>query len=686
MANEELLKYSSKTLDMLTPADVKNLVRKLQAHNIELENQNIALRRVQFELEMARDCYSEFYDFAPVGYVTICKDDIIRGANLELSTMLGVDLRELIGKPLYDFIAPEYQDTYYIFKKQLGNATRLQKVDLTLQKIDGSLFWVHMAAVVKKDTKNMSQIMISVTSINDYKIAEEDLRSSEAFLNEIINESSFAMWIADEKGTILRTNKALQGFLNLSDKQISGKYNVLEDQNLVEQGMMKQVKAVFEKGISTRFNMSWSSDKAGNVDFRGGGELWIDVSMFPIMDTCGKLKNVVCQWLDITKLKDAEEALKKSENKFRSITEQAADFIFIKDASRRYTFINHAMQNLLGLSEEKILGKTPQEIFGSEQGRVVDEVDDRTFCGEIVNETKCLNLKGTDYCLNTIQAPLTKIGRKVTSIMGIVRDVTAEKKIEEELRNSRAHLAELAHVQAEQLVLADKKLMESKRLSDIGALAATIAHELRNPLGVIRAAAYNIEKKSKNSLLKKHVVNIDKKIDESDQIIRNLLSFSRLKPPHYENVNILKLVNECIKNCKKKYSKWQISVIKKHNLKSKDIVEADPVQLTELFSNILDNAFQSFPSKKGKVELTVSLDKRGHRFDLDISDHGEGIAEKNKVKVFEPFYTTKARGTGLGLSVCKEIVNLYGGNIGITSRKHVGTSVKISLPTKRTVR
>lgn len=138
----------------------------------------------------------------------------------------------------------------------------------------------------------------------------------------------------------------------------------------------------------------------------------------------------------INKYKKAEKALLVSENKFRSITENAVDYIFIKNRERKYTFVNQAMQDLLGIPEKDILGKTPKEIFGSKQGRIVKEIDDRVFAGETVKETRSLNIQNKHYFFETIQTPLTKEQEEVTSIMGIVRNVTKRKQIEIALQES----------------------------------------------------------------------------------------------------------------------------------------------------------------------------------------------------------------------------------------------------------
>jgi len=157
--------------------------------------------------------------------------------------------------------------------------------------------------------------------------------------------------------------------------------------------------------------------------------------------------------LDISERRQAERKLQESENKFRSITENAADFIFIKDVSRRYTFINRAMQEMLEFPEKKILGKTPEEVFGPEQGQIVRELDDRTFFGETVNEIRSLVIGDKELFFNTLQTPLTIEGGRVTSIMGIVRDITKRIRTEEALRERERMLDALINAPIESAIL-----------------------------------------------------------------------------------------------------------------------------------------------------------------------------------------------------------------------------------------
>jgi PAS domain S-box-containing protein len=237
------------------------------------------------------------------------------------------------------------------------------------------------------------------------------------------------------------------------------------------------------------------------------------------------------------------------------------------------------------------------------------------------------------------------------------------------------------HFAREQLSLKQKELNDSKRLLEIGKLAATVAHELRNPLGAIRVAAYNIKIKVGSPRIESNLANIETKIIESEQIISNLLSYARIKIPRFEPVKIYHLLNECIDSALERFKKRRM--ILNRNIKGikNETLWADPLQLKEVFHNILNNAFDACVDKEGQIDVLAIKTALGE-IRITFQDNGEGISNELAKKIFEPFFTTKSKGTGLGLSICKQIIDLHDGEILVKSKPGQGASVEIVLPIK----
>jgi signal transduction histidine kinase len=228
-----------------------------------------------------------------------------------------------------------------------------------------------------------------------------------------------------------------------------------------------------------------------------------------------------------------------------------------------------------------------------------------------------------------------------------------------------------------QLMDAQVALEKTKRLSDIGMLSATVAHELRNPLAAMKLAAFNISRKAKDSTLLSHIRTIEKKILESDQIINNLLFFSRMRTPHLELVDVSRVLDECVDTLARQAEK-KIAIGRSLGPIRGAEIEVDQLQLREAVQNILNNAYDALPDDGGKIEIAAA--DEGGFVTVDFKDNGLGIEAEALKRVFDPFFTTKAKGTGLGLPVCRQMVEMHGGTITIASQPGAGTTVTIRLP------
>ncbi|WP_193771417.1 ATP-binding protein [Candidatus Magnetaquicoccus inordinatus] len=233
-----------------------------------------------------------------------------------------------------------------------------------------------------------------------------------------------------------------------------------------------------------------------------------------------------------------------------------------------------------------------------------------------------------------------------------------------------------------ELLEAQKTSDRAKHLEEIGTLAAIVAHELRNPLSAMSIAAYNIKRKANNPQLDKHLKTIEDKVIESDRIINNLLSYARIQSPQYEAVRINHVILECFEPFEHvAVTQHNVSCIKRLSATKQLMIDADPYQLKEVMSNILENALDARPATGGKI--VVSTDVEAGYVRIHIQDNGSGISPENIERVFAPFFSTKSKGTGLGLAVCQQIIHLHEGMIQVRSEPGIKTVVRISLPIKK---
>lgn len=261
-------------------------------------------------------------------------------------------------------------------------------------------------------------------------------------------------------------------------------------------------------------------------------------------------------------------------------------------------------------------------------------------------------------------------------------EITEQKMAQKVLERDREEMEKLVRERTSELLAARHEMERAKRLADVGALAATVAHELRNPLAAIKMAAYNITKKSKDPTLAKHLDNIDAKVDESDQIINNLLFYSRLQAPHYEQIEIYWILKESADHACG--MRKHVSFVRQYKALKGLKVEVDALQMRELFNNVINNACDAVAdTPRGRIVLKGDVSEREGLFTVTVRDNGTGIEKEYLDRVFDPFFSTKAKGTGLGLTVSSHIVNLHGGKMSVKSAKGRGTTVTISIPLRR---
>ena len=364
-----------------------------------------------------------------------------------------------------------------------------------------------------------------------------------------------------------------------------------------------------------------------------------------------------------------------------SVINSLPGIFYLFDTNANFLRWNKNVEIVSKYSAEELSGMCMLDFFVEKDKKLVFESIQRVMRdGESVVEAGLISKDGkvVPYFLTGLR--LTVDNERYLVGMGI--DITERRKAEAILRRDKDTFEKLVAERTKELVDTQAELHKAKRLSDIGMLAAVVAHELRNPLAAIEIAAYNIKHKNKNALLDRHLYNITKKIAESNQIISNLLFYSRLRKPDYSDVDIIEILEECIASVKQMYPASNIYITRIFHGLNIFTIAADPVQMRELFSNIINNSFDAL---RGTLpELLVSL----ARIDCDnikiqFQDNGCGISEKVLSRIYDPFFTTKAKGTGLGLAVCSQIVNLHNGKLKITSQDGKGTTVTVILPIKQ---
>ncbi|MCK5158286.1 MAG: GHKL domain-containing protein, partial [Candidatus Heimdallarchaeota archaeon] len=223
-----------------------------------------------------------------------------------------------------------------------------------------------------------------------------------------------------------------------------------------------------------------------------------------------------------------------------------------------------------------------------------------------------------------------------------------------------------------------EQLYRKEKLATIGKIAGSIGHEIRNPLGVISNSTYflNIKLKDSDGKVKKHLNILQREILRVNEIISDLLDFTRIKQPFFKEVDINIFIKDILENFKFPEN----IILKKHLDAELPRIQIDSNQIQQAFQNIILNAIQAMP-EGGKLEIKTLTSE--NTVEIVFKDTGVGIPRENLQKIFEPLFTTKARGIGLGLSIVKDIVESHKGMIYVESEVDVDTSFTVKLPILR---
>ncbi len=415
--------------------------------------------------------------------------------------------------------------------------------------------------------------------------------------------------------------------------------------------------------------------------------------------------------------KTVEQALRESEAFYQSLVEHLPQNILRKDTNGKFTFANQKFCAELGLPLSEIIGKTDFDFFPPPLAAKYQE-DDRLVMttGKIHETVEEHNPPGghTVY-VQTVKTAIYDETGQVIGTQIIFWDVTEKTLAEETLRNAHAELAkskdELLHALADlqrshnELKKAQLQLIDMEKMQTVGQLAAGIAHEVKNPLAVLRMGIEFLTNTAaaENEDNKQVLVDMNDAIHRADTIIMGLLDFSAQRTLELRGFELSGLIKDTLNLVRHDLA---LAKVEFETDLAKGLPEAlgDPNKIKQVLINLFTNAVHAMPDG-GTLRVTTKITQHMddmeanpegtretafHQADdtdlvCEIEDTGSGIPEDKIKRVFDPFFTTKSagKGTGLGLSVAKKIVELHHGTLSIKNKAPNGVRATLTLRTKR---
>lgn len=339
------------------------------------------------------------------------------------------------------------------------------------------------------------------------------------------------------------------------------------------------------------------------------------------------------------------------------------DAVILVDAQDRILLLNHAAQELTGVSEVHAVGRDCAEIFGTTP--VIGEILRRTReVGQSQARSEERLVSGRrEIPVRMSCSPVWGRGGHLDGFALILQDLSYQRKLEDEARRN-------------------------ENLARLGGLVAGLAHEVKNPLGGIRGAAQLLQRRLGNDPeVAQYTSVMIRETDRLTRLVEELLTLGAPAPPDLQPVSIHQILREVCDLIRPELEARRVALWLAIDPSLPDVL-GDAGQLTQLLLNLLRNAWEAM-AEGGRMTIRTKMDldyhilrpaARGKFLRFEVADTGPGFPPESLERVFEPFFTRKVRGTGLGLAICERIVLVHGGSITAENLPSGGALVAVSLP------
>jgi PAS domain S-box-containing protein len=407
----------------------KQLIEELEA----LRRQSDQLKQ---EGEKNQSASHEWDDiFQAIGHPAIILDThhTILSANKATVKAAGaVYPQKLIGRKCYEIFHKAGEPPQGCPLVKMLSSGEFEEGDMEVEAL-GAICDVSCTPVFD-EKGNLQKVIHITTDITDRKREGAMLQNSKAFLDNIIEQSPYSMWISDEKGTMIRMNPACRKLLRIKDEDVVGKYNVLKDNIVEEQGRMLLVKQVFEQGKTVRFNLEYDSSKLLDLALKDTVSVVLDVTIFPIQDANGRVTNAVIQHIDITEQKLAEESLRESEERYRSLIENQTELISRFRPDGTFVFVNDVYCKFFGKTKDELIGQKWLPFPLDEDLTLIQEklLTLSPTNPTVVIENRVVSSKGEIHWMQFVNKGFFNLYGELLEIQSVGRDITERKQAEED--------------------------------------------------------------------------------------------------------------------------------------------------------------------------------------------------------------------------------------------------------------
>ncbi|SCK12994.1 PAS domain S-box-containing protein [Variovorax sp. HW608] len=594
------------------------------------------------------------FEANPTMYFILDAAGTILSVNPVGAEQLGWRVDELVGQPVLNvFLEADRAFVQGKAEEAFRQPGRVMRWKARKVRKDGSLLWVRESANAVV-LRNGPVLLVACEDITERQQTEEALRESEERFRTLVKFSFDVYWESDAQHRFTRQEYSARFDRAPAPGSEIGKTRWEVPYLAPDEEAWRQHRATLDAHVPFRdFELARPTPD--------GGIRHVSVSGLPMFDEAGRFTGYRGVGRDITERKRAEQLT-------RQVFESASDGMAVIDRDYRYQRVNAVYAQSWKMPAEQIIGMRVADLHGTDFfERTVKPSLDRCFAGEQFTFAEWFTTEMGRVYLSVSYSPLRLASERLEAALVITRDLTHHILASEALREAQAALARV------------------NRVTTLGVLAASIAHEVNQPLGAMvmsagSCARWLAARPPEIEKAQRSLERIARDGKRASEVIDRIRALVMRQPPRRDRVDINQVILDVIAFTRDQMRRNDIA-LEKTLAEGLPRVWGDRVQLQQVILNLIVNAIEAMSGPgDGARELVVGASEAEGGVCIEVRDSGPGIAPEIADKLFEPFHTSKAQGIGMGLSISRSIIEAHGGQLWTAPNLPHGAVFRFSLP------
>jgi PAS domain S-box-containing protein len=605
-------------------------------------------RSAQAELKASHERFQAMVENLADALVLMSPEGRVLWASSSVTRVTGYRPEERVGNHSNAILHPDDREQVWkVFARAIEDPSRAYHFESRLLHRDGH--YIHTAATLQNFLANpaIGALVLNYRDVSAEKNTQAALKRSEALFKALLEASDEGTVLVDERGLILYSSPAVERILGYKAEERVGR----ESLSFVHPDDHDTVRLLRDRSKAHPGEVQRLEYRVRHKD---GSWRLMDATVVDRSSETAVNARVVT-YRDVTQKRAAELALRQSEEFHRALIQNARDAILIYRPNGKVTYENTAAQEITGFSQDELNQMGPfSRVHPEDLSRVMKELE--------------ISLKNPDHA--------GRVEYRSRAKDGSWRDLEARG---HNLINNSAVGGILIHVRDNTRTKeAQRQLLRYERLAAIGQTASGLAHEIRNPLAIISTTVHLLKSQVSQGAAQADLEGILKQVERLKTLVNETLERSKVEAPELSQAPSSELMDRALEAAKIRFGQAssRFETYKDYAQPDPKIL-ADLSQMERVLVNLILNAFQAMGSDGA---ITLRTKEEGGFLVLEVADNGPGIPAPELPKIFEPFFSTKDQGSGLGLWICKSIVEEHGGSLQVGNLKPRGAAFSLRLP------